>query len=91
MAHRLDRDPRDRSVAGFLIGLLYKTAMNALKVVTLQKTPGPMSKALAFLRQAQIAARQGDHQKAVLWARRARIEDPDLTEAEQFLQSLGEG
>ncbi len=67
------------------------TAMNALKVVTLQKTPGPMSKALAFLRQAQIVSRQGDHQKAVLWARRARIEDPELGEAEQFLQSIGEG
>lgn len=67
------------------------TAMNALKVVALQKTPGPMSKAVAFLRQAQIAARQGDSQKAVLWARRARIEDSELAEAEIFLQSLGEG
>jgi tetratricopeptide (TPR) repeat protein len=67
------------------------TAMNALKVVALQKTPGPMSKAVAFLRQAQIAARQGDSQKAVLWARRARIEDSELVEAEIFLQSLGEG
>jgi hypothetical protein len=50
-----------------------------------------MSKAVAFLRQAQIAARQGDSQKAVLWARRARIEDSELVEAEIFLQSLGEG
>jgi tetratricopeptide (TPR) repeat protein len=66
-------------------------AMNALKVVTLQKTPGPMSKAVAFLRQAQIANKQGDHQKAVLWARRARIEDAELHEAEEFLHSIGEG
>jgi tetratricopeptide (TPR) repeat protein len=66
------------------------SAMNALKVVTLQKTPGPMSKAVAFLRQAQIASRQGDHQKAVLWARRARIEDAELREAEEFLHSIGE-
>ncbi len=66
------------------------SAMNALKVVTLQKTPGPMSKAIAFLRQAQIASRQGDHQKAVLWARRARIEDAELREAEEFLHSIGE-
>ena len=57
---------------------------------TLQKTPGPMSKAIAFLRQAQIASRQGDHQKAVLWARRARIEDAELHEAEEFLHSIGE-
>lgn len=66
------------------------TAMNALKVVTLQKTPGPMSKAVAFLRQAQIAHRAGDHQKAVLWARRARIEDGELNEAEEFLRGIGE-
>ncbi len=65
-------------------------AMNALRVVTLQKTPGPMSKAMAFLRQAQIAHRSGDHQKAVLWARRARIEDGDLNEAADFLRSIGD-
>ncbi|MCS6857030.1 MAG: tetratricopeptide repeat protein [Sandaracinaceae bacterium] len=66
------------------------TAMNALKAITLQKTPGPMSKAVAFLRQAQISARQGDRQKAILWARRARVEDPNLTEVDEFLRSLGE-
>lgn len=92
----LDTDKGNNVIAAELAELAIAvgddvTAMNALKIVTLQKTPGPMSKALAFLRQAQIAARQGDHQKAVLWARRARIEDPELTEAEQFLQSLGEG
>ena len=67
-----------------------QTALSALKVVTLQKTPGPMSKAVAFLRQAQIAHRAGDTQKAVLWARRARIEDAELREAEDFLTSIGE-
>jgi tetratricopeptide (TPR) repeat protein len=67
------------------------TAMNALKVVTLQKTPGPMSKGTAFLRQAQLAQRGGDTQKALLWARRARIEEGDFKEAEEFLRSLGEG
>jgi tetratricopeptide (TPR) repeat protein len=67
-----------------------ETALKALRVVTLLKTPGPMSKALAFLRQAQIAHRQGDQQKAVLWARRARLEDDSLTEAQEFLHSIGE-
>lgn len=91
----LDTDKGNNVVAAELAELAIAmgddvTAMTALKVVTLQKTPGPMSKALAFLRQAQIVARQGDHQKAVLWARRARIEDGDLLEAEQFLASLGE-
>lgn len=66
------------------------TALKALRVVTLLKTPGPMSKAVAFLRQAQIAHRQGDGQKAVLWARRARMEDESLVEAQEFLAQLGE-
>jgi tetratricopeptide (TPR) repeat protein len=91
----LDTDKGNNVIAAELAELAISvgddaTAMNALKVVTLQKTPGPMSKAVAFLRQAQIANRQGDHQKAVLWARRARIEDSELAEAEQFLASIGE-
>ena len=67
------------------------TASVALRVVSLQKTPGPMTKALASLRQAEIAHRAGDRQKAVLLARRARIEDPDLDEVDRFLASIGEG
>jgi tetratricopeptide (TPR) repeat protein len=66
------------------------TALKALRVVTLQKVPGTMSKALAFLRQAQIAHRQGDQQKAVLWARRAKLEDDSLTEAVEFLHQIGD-
>jgi hypothetical protein len=50
-----------------------------------------MSKALASLRQAEIANRAGDRQKAVLLARRARIEDADLAEVDRFLASIGEG
>ncbi|MFO0682955.1 MAG: tetratricopeptide repeat protein [Sandaracinus sp.] len=92
----LETDKQSNLVAAELAELAIQlgddaSAMNALKVVTLQKTPGPMSKAVAFLRQAQIANRQGDHQKAVLWARRARIEDAELREAEEFLHSIGEG
>jgi len=91
----LDTDKGNGAVAAELAELAIHlgddtTALNALKVVTLQKTPGPMSKAIAFLRQAQIAQRQGDQQKAVLWARRARMEDSELAEAEQFLAALGE-
>lgn len=91
----LETDKQSNVVAAELAELAIQlgddaSAMNALKVVTLQKTAGPMSKAVAFLRQAQIASRQGDHQKAVLWARRARIEDAELREAEEFLHSIGE-
>ena len=91
----LETDKQSNVVAAELAELAIQlgddaSAMTALKVVTLQKTQGPMSKAIAFLRQAQIANRQGDHQKAVLWARRARIEDAELREAEEFLHSIGE-
>lgn len=92
----LDTDKGNGAIAAELAELAIQlgddiAALNALKVLTLQKTPGPMSKAMAFLRQAQIAHRQGDQQKAVLWARRARMEDAELAEAEQFLGELGEG
>lgn len=91
----LDTDKGNGAIAAELAELAMQlgddtAALNALKVVTLQKTPGPMSKAMAFLRQAQIAHRQGDQQKAVLWARRARMEDAELAEAEQFLAQIGE-
>jgi thioredoxin-like negative regulator of GroEL len=91
----LDTDKGNGAIAAELAELAITlgddaSALNALKVVTLQKAPGPMSKALAFLRQAQIAHRQGEPQKAVLWARRARMEDAELKEAEEFLHQLGE-
>ncbi len=91
----LDADKNNVEVAAELAELSMElgddeTALKALRVVTLQKTAGPMSKAIAFLRQAQIAHRQGDQQKAVLWARRARLEDDSLEEAHQFLADLGE-
>lgn len=91
----LDSDKNNGEIASELAELAIdlgddETALKALRVVTLLKTPGPMSKAVAFLRQAQIAQRQGDQQKAVLWARRARLEDDSLTEAQQFLEQLGE-
>jgi predicted Zn-dependent protease len=92
----LDSDKNNGEIASELAELAIalqddETALKALRVVTLLKTPGPMSKAVAFLRQAQIAHRQGDQQKAVLWARRARLEDDSLEEAQQFLQQIGEG
>jgi hypothetical protein len=68
----------------------HETALKALRVVTLLKTPCRMSRAMAFLRQAQIAHRQGDGQKALVFARRARAEDAQLTEASEFLRQIGD-
>lgn len=91
----LDADKNNGEVAAELAELAMAlsdddTALKALRVVTLQKEPGPMSKAVAFLHQAKIAFKNGDQQKAVLWARRARLEDDSLAEAEEFLNQIGE-
>jgi tetratricopeptide (TPR) repeat protein len=70
-----------------------ETAMKALRTITLHDAPGPMSSALAFLRQARIAHRRGDKDRAILFARRAAQEaedhDPVLAESRDFLKSVG--
>jgi Tfp pilus assembly protein PilF len=67
----------------------WEIATKALKAVTLLRTPGPMSRALATLRQGQIAFHQGDPKRAALLAKKALSEEPTLTEAETFLRELG--
>lgn len=67
----------------------WDVALKALKAITLLRTPGPMSRALATLRQGQIAHQQGDAKRAVLLAKKALSEEPTLVEAEEFLRSLG--
>jgi thioredoxin-like negative regulator of GroEL len=66
------------------------TALNALRAVTLAKTSGSMSRAMAFLYQARIAHDRGEARRALLWARKAKSEDPELQEATDFLAELGE-
>jgi len=68
----------------------HEVALNALRVVTLAKTEGSMSRAEAFLAQAEIAQQRGEVRRALLWARKAKSEDPELAAAEEFLRSLGE-
>lgn len=67
----------------------YDTAVKALQLVTLLKTPCSMGRAEAYLRQAMIAEHQGDPKKAVLLARRATAADPEYAEAHEFLAQLG--
>lgn len=50
----------------------------------------PISRTEAFLRQAKIAHRRGDRQRAVLWAKKAKQEEPDNADVVQFLAELGE-
>ncbi|MCA9581684.1 MAG: tetratricopeptide repeat protein, partial [Myxococcales bacterium] len=67
----------------------YDVATNALRVVTLSREEGPISKAMAFLLQAKIAYEKGETRRALLWARKAKSLDQDLAEADAFLSQLG--
>ncbi|MEM6961320.1 MAG: hypothetical protein AAF550_06195, partial [Myxococcota bacterium] len=89
----LDSDKNNGYVAAELARLAmgmgeHDVALNALRAVTLTKVPGPMSRATAYLLQARIAHARGEDRKAVLWARKARSEDPELQEAEAFLSEI---
>ncbi len=91
----MDSDKNNGYVAAELAQLAmelndYDTALNALRVVTLNKSEGPMSRGMAFLLQARIAHERGEARRALLWARKARSEDPELEEAAEFLRVLGE-
>jgi tetratricopeptide (TPR) repeat protein len=66
----------------------FDVAIKALQLVTLLKTPGPMSRAEAYLRQAAIAKHRGDIKKSALLAKRAITTEPDYQEAKIFLEEL---
>ena len=65
-----------------------EVAVKALKAITLMKSPKPISRAMAYLRQAMIAQHQGDVRKATMLAKKAQQEDPSLEETQAFLHSL---
>lgn len=91
----LDSDLQNGPVASELaeVALAFgqtEIALKALKAITLMKTPGPMTKGMAFYHQGVIAYQQGDPRKAVFLVKRALAEEPGLTEAVAFLRQLGE-
>ena len=91
----LDSDKNSGDIAADLADLSMEmgdteTALKALRAITLMKQTGRMSRAVAFLRQAQIAHQKADTRRAVLWARKAKEEDPNLSEADDFLREIGE-
>lgn len=67
----------------------YDTAMKALRVLSMMEDPVAMTKAMAFLRQAQIAHATGDTRRAGHWARKAKSLDADLHQAQAFLDEIG--
>ncbi|MBL9099402.1 MAG: tetratricopeptide repeat protein [Myxococcales bacterium] len=91
-AHNTDRNNGD--VAVELAALAEKLedfdlAIRVLRSIALMEA-APMSRAVAYLRQGYIAERRGDRQKAVLWGRKALMEDPNCHEATDFLKQIGE-
>jgi tetratricopeptide (TPR) repeat protein len=66
----------------------FDIAIKALQLVTLLKTPGPMGRAEAYLRQAAIAKHRGDIKKSALLAKRAITTEPEYQEAKVFLDEL---
>lgn len=68
----------------------WELAVRVLRTITLIDGECPISRTSAFLRQAKIAHRRGDRQRAVLWARKARHEGPDSPEVAEFMTELGE-
>lgn len=68
-----------------------EVAIKALKAITLMKSPKPITRAMAYLRQAMIAQHQGDGRKAAMLAKKAQSEDPHLEEATAFLAQLAGG
>jgi tetratricopeptide (TPR) repeat protein len=63
-------------------------ATRALRAVTLLRTPGRMSKALAYQHLGEIAQRQGDARRALTLLRRAVTEDPGLDGARVLLNAI---
>jgi golgin subfamily B member 1 len=67
----------------------HELALKALRALAAMRTPAPISRPMALLKQAKIAQVQGDERKAAFLAKKALSEDPGLGEAQQFLEELG--
>lgn len=63
-------------------------ATKTLRTISLLDTECPISRGQAFLRQGKIAFRLGDQKGALMWARRAKREEPDSTEIDRFIEEL---
>ena len=89
----LDADRRNGVVAFELADLAESlgdddTALKALRAISMNSPDGPMPVAVSFFRQARIAAKNGDRQRALIFAKRALQEDPKLEEASQLLEQV---
>lgn len=89
----LDTDRKNGEIAAELVEVAvaledYDTAMKALRSITMMESPQPITRAMAFLKQAQIAVVRGDTRRALHWARKAKALDDSLLEANALLAEL---
>ncbi len=89
----LDSDAQNSEAAARLADVAtemaqWDVAIKALKAIAMMKSPKPITRAMAYVRQALIAQHQGDLRKAVLLARKAQTEDPNLEDANTLLLEL---
>ena len=100
LSRALDADKKNGALATELADRAealqdYDLATKALRIITVHQAAGSLSTAVAFLRQARIAHRRGETDRAVLFARRAVQEaaqdDPVAAESQEFLRSVGAG
>lgn len=66
----------------------FDLALKALRAITLMKSPEPVTRAMAYLRQAFIARHQGDARRALMLAKKAALEDTSLSEASDLVAEL---
>jgi tetratricopeptide (TPR) repeat protein len=90
----LDTDRKSGEIASELVEAAlacgdHETAMKALRTLTMMEDPRPITRAMAFLKQAEIAMDRGDVQRAQHWARKAKSLDESLQEADDLLAKLG--
>ena len=63
-------------------------ATKTLRTISLLDSECPISRGEAFLRQGKIAYRMGDQKGALMWARRAKREEPDSGEIDRFIEEI---
>ncbi len=81
LTRALDADKKNGEIMGALADRAeaagdLELALKALRLITANHAGGPISLPDAFLRQARIAERRGERERAVMFARRAAQEAP---------------
>jgi tetratricopeptide (TPR) repeat protein len=96
LGHALDADKKSGDIAAEVADRAEELqeeelALKALRLIVAHNAPGPISVPAAFLRQARLALRRGETERAIMFARRAAHDapagDPVATEAREFIKA----